>query len=152
MVDRFVSGPIDLPGAAAQGEGDGPSRADLVFYDVDHSGVSYEARIFINAPDADASTPRDDPHYAGSYCIFGHGGCFGDIGHCDVPTGPRDPFDLRPSHQLIPAAKTVIVTEAFKRLVAPEDETMTVTVVAFVPGAEQHDVLQFDTIRLLTYE
>ena len=150
MVDRFVSAPIDLP--ARDGEGDGPTRADLVFYDVDHSGVSYEARIFINAPDADAATPRDDPHYAGSYCIFGHGGCFGDVGHCDVPTGPRDPFDLRPSHQLIPASKTVIVTDAFKRLVAPEDETMTVTVVAFVPGAEAHDVLQFDTIRLLTYE
>ena len=29
---------------------------------------------------------RDDPSYAGSFYIFGHGGCFGDVGHCDVPT------------------------------------------------------------------
>jgi len=148
MVERFVSDPIDLPERDIDAEG---VRADLVFYGVDHSGASYEARIFLNAPDATADTPRDDPHYAGSFCIFGHGGCFGDVGHCDVPED-EDPFDLRPPHQLIPAAKTVIVTEAFARVVAPEDETMTVTVVAGVPGASKHDVLQFDTVRLLTYQ
>jgi tyrosinase len=150
MVERFVSDPIDLPSRDVETEA--PSRVDLVFYDVDHSGAAYEARIVINSPDADASTPREDPHYAGSYCIFGHGGCFGDAGHCDVPTGPRDPFDLRPPHQLVPASKTVIVSEAFSRLVAPGDETITVTVVAFVPGADRHDVLQFDAVRLLTYQ
>jgi hypothetical protein len=148
MVDRFVSAAIDLPEREAD---DDLARADLVFYGVDHSGASYEARIFINAPDADASTPREDPHYAGSFCILGHGGCFGDVGHCDVPSDPRDPFDMRPPHQLVPAAKTVIVTDAFKRIVAPGDETMTVTVVAVVPGASEHDVLRFDTVRLLTY-
>jgi len=147
MVERFVSDPIDLPD-----EPEDVTRADLVFYDVDHSGASYEARIFINKPDADADTPRDDPHYAGSFCIFGHGGCFGDVGHCDVPKGPRDPFDLRPPHHLIPAAKTVIVTDAFKRLVRPEDETMTVTTVAFVPGDASNAVLLFDAVRLVTYE
>jgi hypothetical protein len=146
MVDRFVSPPIDLPEDAAD-----TYRADLVFYDVDHSGASYEARIFINSPDADADTPRDHPNYAGSFHIFGHGGCYGDIGHCDVPT-ERDPFDLRPPHQLVPASKTVVITDAFKRIVGPHDETMTVTVVAFAPGDTPNDVLQFDTIRLLTYQ
>jgi hypothetical protein len=150
MVDRFVSDPLELP--VREAEPDTVTRADLIFYDVDHSGASYEARIFLNAPDADATTPRDDPHYAGSFCIFGHGGCFGDAGHCDVPTGPRDPFDLRPEHQLVPASKVVVITDAFKRLVAPTDEKLTVTVVAFVPGADKHDVLQFDRVRLLTYQ
>ena len=148
MVARFVSDPIDLPERDPDEE---QPRVDLVFYGVDHSGPSYEARIFLNAPDATADTPRDDPHYAGSFCIFGHGGCFGDIGHCDVPE-EVDPFDLRPPHQLIPAAKTVIVSDAFARVVAPGDETMTVTVVAVVPGADKHDVLRFDTVRLLTYQ
>lgn len=146
MVDRFVSAPIELPVDAED-----TSRADLVFYDVDHSGASYEARIFLNAPDADADTPRDHPNYAGSFHIFGHGGCFGDVGHCDVPS-ERDPFDLRPPHQLIPASKTVIITDAFKRIVGPQDETMTVTVVAFAPGDTPNDVLQFDAVRLLTYQ
>jgi tyrosinase len=150
MVDRFVSDPLELP--VHEGEPDAVTRADLIFYDVDHSGASYEARIFINAPDADATTPRDDPHYAGSFCIFGHGGCFGDVGHCDVPTEPRDPFDLRPEHQLVPASKVVVVTDAFKRLVGPTDAALTVTVVPFVPGADKHDVLQFDRVRLLTYQ
>ena len=146
MVDRFVSPPIDLPI-----DTEDTYRADLVFYDVDHSGASYEARIFLNVPDADAGTPRDHPNYAGSFHIFGHGGCFGDVGHCDVPT-ERDPFDLRPPHQLVPASKTVVITDAFKRIVGPHDETMTVTVVAFAPGDTPNDVLQFATIRLLTYQ
>ena len=114
MVARFVSNPLDLPA-----DNEDPYRVDLVFYEVDHSGASFEARVFINAPDAGVDTPRDDPRYAGSFTIFGHGGCFGDIGHCDVPSGPRDPFDLRPPHDLVPASKTVVITDAFKRLSGP---------------------------------
>jgi len=147
MVDRFVSDPIELPEDAD----DGVSRVDLVFYGVDHSGPSYVARVFVNAPGATADTSADDPHFAGSFAIFGHGGCFGDLGHCDVPAGPADPFDLRPPHQLIPAAKTVVITEAFRRLVKPADTAITVTVVAVVPGSDEHDVLAFESVRLLTY-
>jgi len=149
MVDRFVSEPIDLPERELGSE---PSRVDLVFYEVDHSGQSFEARVFINAPEADAGTPRDDPHYAGSFHIFGHGGCFGDAGHCDVRNGPADAFDLRPPHQLVPATRTVTVTDALQRIVGGGDEQLTVTVVAVVPGASRHDVLQFATVRLLTYQ
>ena len=146
MVDRFISAAIDLPDDAED-----TYRADLVFYDVDHSGASYEARIFLNSPDANADTPRDDPNYAGSFHIFGHGGCFGDVGHCDIPT-ERDPFDFRSPHQLVPASKTVVITDAFKRIITPHDKTMTVTVVAFAPGDTPNDVLQFDAVRLLTYQ
>jgi tyrosinase len=28
-------------------------------------------RVFINKPDANASTPTDDPHFAGSFAFFG---------------------------------------------------------------------------------
>jgi tyrosinase len=149
MVARYVSKPIDV----AQREPDAAfSRADLVFYEIDHSGPSFEGRVFINAPKANADTPRDDPHYAGSFHIFGHGGCFGDAGHCDVRTEPADAFDLRPPHQLVPVTKTVVVTEAVQRLVGADDETLTVTVVAVVAGADKHDVLSFETLRLLTYQ
>ena len=34
------------------------TRADLVFSEVDHSETSYEVRVFLNNPTADASTPR----------------------------------------------------------------------------------------------
>jgi hypothetical protein len=148
MVARFVSKPLEIP----VGEpGPDLARADLVFYGIDHSGASFEGRVFINAPKANIDTPRDDPHYAGSFHIFGHGGCFGDAGHCDVRTAPADVFDLRPPDQLLPATRAVIVTDALIRLVLAEDETLTVTVVAVVPGAKKHDVLKFETVRLLTY-
>jgi len=31
-------------------------------------------RVFVDKPDADAKTPREDPHYAGSFYFFVHGG------------------------------------------------------------------------------
>ena len=115
-MQRYVSESIDNPTA-----GDHPfARADLVFYGVDHSGPSFEARVFLNEPDADVSTARDDPAFAGSFTVFGHAGCAGDVGHCEVPTGPRDPFDRRPPHALTPQTKTVIVTEALRRVTDPE--------------------------------
>ena len=55
--------------------------------------------------------------YVGSFFIFGHGGCFGDVGHCDIPT-VRDPFDLRPAHQLEPAVRILTVTEPLQAMLA----------------------------------
>jgi hypothetical protein len=148
-VDRFVSEPIVNPGRAGQ-----PSfeRADVIFYGVDHSGPSFEARIFFNQADAGLDTPREQGSgYAGSFTVFGHAGCAGDVGHCDVPKGPKDPFDLRPPHPLTPQTKTVIVTDA---LHAIEDDQLTITVVAVRPGAdgaELVDALQFERFSVLTY-
>src|SRR4051812_48374972 len=85
------------PGAAAF------SRADVVVTGVDHSGTSYEVRLFLNNPTATAATPRTDGNgYAGRFTVFGHGGCYGDEGHCDVPAASSDPTDLRPPHPLTP--------------------------------------------------
>ncbi len=110
----FKSQSIDNPARAGQPDF---QRADLVFYGVDHSGPSYEARVYLNNPDADLHTPRDAAsHFAGSFTVFGHSGCAGDAGHCEVPTGPRDPFDRRPPHPLTPQTKTVIVTDALRLL------------------------------------
>jgi tyrosinase len=147
-MDRFTSAEIALPSS------DIPYyRADLVFYAVDHAGPSFQARIFFNNSDADENTECSEEHgYAGAFHIFGHGGCFGEEGHCDVPTGPRDPFDLRPPHQLTRITKTVIVTAAVKR---HSGETIRVTVVPVVrsEGAvRREDVLEFDSMRLLTFE
>jgi hypothetical protein len=148
MSERYVSDPIELPvGDEAQ-----LTRIDLIFYGVDHSGSSFEARVFLDHPDADVGTPRDDPRYGGSFHVFGHGRCYGDHGHCEVPTGPPDPFDLRPPHQLTPHVKLVTVTEAIKgRLDAGADDVR-VTVVAETPGDRSNDVLRFDRVRLASYE
>ncbi len=145
----FVSAPIQNP---TSGGPSGFIRADLVFYGVDHSGRSFEARVFLNNPDAALTTPRDVASgYAGSFTIFGHAGCAGDAGHCDVPAGPQDPFDLRPPHPLTPHIKTVIITDALHRV---NEADLTVTIVPVAPGragAELVDTLKFDRFRLLTY-
>jgi hypothetical protein len=145
----FKSQAVDNPARAG-----GPDfqRADLVFYGVDHSGPSYEARVYLNNPDANLNTPRDDAsHYAGSFTVFGHNGCAGDAGHCEVPAGPKDPFDRRPPHALTPQIKTVIVTDALRRIDA---ERLQITVVPVRPGregAEVVDTLKFDRFSVLTY-
>src|SRR5919199_1305474 len=113
-MDRYVSDPIELPYGPGELEF---TRADLIFDGVDHSGESFEARIFFDNPEADEHTPMDEEHgYAGFFVIFGHGGCAGDEGHCDVPTNPDDTDDLRLPHPLHPATKPVIVTEALRRV------------------------------------
>jgi tyrosinase len=145
MVSRYTSPPIELPDPAEPF-----TRADLIFYGLDHSLDSYEGRVFLNAPEADAASPREGDAYAGSFWIFGHGGCFGDVGHCDVPVRD-DPFDLRPPHQLTPATRTVTVTEALKRILDAGQTEATVTVVAHTPEDASEEVLAFDKVRLATY-
>jgi len=136
------------------------NRADLEFRGVDHSGPSFEARIFLDNRRATADTARDvSEGYAGSFWVFGHGGCFGELGHCDIPTGPSGPFDKRPPHPLTPHFKTVIVTEAFKRVLqTSEAKTILVTIVPIVPDRQysrvkiEADPLKFESVSLLTYE
>jgi len=131
------------------------SRADLVFDGVDHSGVSFEARVFLNNPSASdltAKTPENG--YAGSFHIFGHGGCYGDDAtHCDIRATPR-PYDPRPAHPLTPARKVLIATDAVRRARARGAE-MTVTVVPVVtagmPGCDYQNVLKLDRISITTY-
>ena len=154
-MDHFsTTSPLQLPPSATSGA---YTRADIVFYGVEHRGPSFEARVYLNSPDADAATPQtSDDGFAGSFVIFGHGGCFGDDGHCKVPLEPRDPFDSRPPHGLTPQTKLVNVTDALKRL--GENNELTVTVIPVVRGQTdderefvQADVLFFTELRLLTY-
>jgi tyrosinase len=133
------------------------ARADLRFLGVDHSGESYEGRIFLNNPTADVATPADDEHgYAGSIYIFGHGHCWGDEGHCSVPPGPLHAFDDRDPHHLVPEIHEVDVTGAVRRLVDTETPNATVTVVPIVrrEGAPELDdqQLRFSELQLVTYD
>jgi tyrosinase len=130
-------------------------RADIEFHRVDHAGASYEGRVYLNKPDADERTGYDDPNYAGSYHIFGHGGCLGDPGHCDVK--PRRPYDPRPAHPLTPATKKVIATDAVRQA-AERDGSVTVTVVPMVEplpydvdAKYTEDPLKIGYVRIVTY-
>jgi tyrosinase len=129
------------------------SRADLVFTGVDHSGPSYEARVFLNNTDATLDTPRDAGQgYAGAFMVFGHGACYGGEGHCDPAREYRDDFDLRLPHPLEPITKTVMITDALNRT---EGEAISITVIGAEHAGEEAtatDALQFEEVRLLVYE
>jgi tyrosinase len=133
---------------------DNYSRADIEFHGLDHSGASYEGRVYLNNPDANEDTGRSpEAGYAGSYHIFGHGGCLGDEGHCEVK--PRRRYDPRSAHPLTPARKVVICTDAVRRAAQSGGE-VTVTVVpvitatgAYIDNAD--DVLAYDHVRIVTY-
>jgi hypothetical protein len=154
-MNTITSDPLELP---ELDDVDELSRADLVFYGVDHAGPSYEARVFVNNPNADAATERVLDHgYAGSFTVFGHNGCFGDAGHCLPDQRHSDEFDLRAPHPLRPLTMTLIATDAIRRaLLEPEVRAVTLTIVAVVPEdgfpKSSQQPLRFDYIRLLTYE
>lgn len=153
----FVSEPMPLE---AREDGRPFRRADLEFYGIDHSGSSFEARVFLNNPAADEETPRDEASgYAGSFWIFGHGGCFGDTGHCHVPVSPRDPFDRRGPHQLTPHDRGVIVTEALRKILDRRGETgeteLTATVVPVAsrsPVNAEEGLFSFERLALVKYD
>lgn len=145
MVERFTSAPIELPPADRAFD-----RADLIFYGLDHSGASYEGQVFLDARGVGADANSTHRAYVGSFFILGHGGCFGDAGHCDVPAA-RDPFDLRPPHQLEPAVRVLTVTDAVKALLERGVEAAKVTVNARTAERGDAEILAFDTVRLATY-
>jgi hypothetical protein len=133
------------------------ARADLVLIDTEHGGHSFEARVFLNNPDANADTPlTPEAGYAGTFHVFGHGGCFGDAGHCEVNDRGTAPHDLRGLHPLIPIRKELTVTDALKRTLQAGD-LKTVTMVPLALGRPMtadpanEDVLRYSAVKLLTY-
>lgn len=131
------------------------SRADLEFDGIDHSQASYEVRVFLNNAKAVETTPPEEGEgYAGTFYVFGHGGCYGDEGHCEVNGAPR-PFDPRPAHPLSPLKKTLIATDAVKRALGAGN-ALTVTVVPIVSALTEKcspdPAFQFSKVSLVTYD
>jgi len=149
--NSYTSKPVSLEFA-------GPNHrfesADLEILGIDHSQASYEGRVFFNNPKADASTPKTLAHgYAGSFYIFGHGGCFGDVGHCEI-NERLDAYDLRAANPLRPTLARVPVTAALKQFAKSHAE-ISITVVPVVSSAtalcDTKNVFRFQQMRFLTY-
>jgi hypothetical protein len=135
------------------------NHADLIFEDVDHAGPTYEGRVFLNNPDATAdTTPTPENGYAGSFHIFGHGICLGDVGHCEVNDRGKASHDFRLPHPLVPQQKTVVVTDTLKRVLDRDGKLEHVTVVPVAyghPAAGDKDpegFLKYASVRLATYD
>ena len=149
MAQKYTSKPIRLSPAMRRAAF---KRALLQFHKVDHSGASFQARIFFNNPRANEMTPMTlEEGYAARFHIFGHGRCWGDAGHCDVPT-ERRPFDRRSPHPLTPREVEVVVTDALRK-VALQTDTVTITVVPVIYAAadkrDMKDCFHFKHLTLL---
>jgi hypothetical protein len=148
-VTDFRSKPLDVPVNRED-----ITRADLIFYEVDHSGPSYVARVFLDNPKADADTPREpDSGYAGSFAVFGHGGCYGDEGHCAPSDRLRDEFDRRPPHPLTPQTRTLEITEALKRTTGEKTRVDVIIVIRESEvSAASRKVSPCTSVRLVAYQ
>jgi len=153
----YVSPPLEFPDPSD----DEIARLDLQVFGVGHREASYEVRIFLNRTEVDEATPRDEAHgYAGSYYVFGHGGCVGDAMHCHVPEEPPHRYDARPQHKLTPQTRVVPITEAWRRLPPPSETPLSATITLVVvnavePDGERReaaaDLLQFDRLAVVAY-
>lgn len=101
----------------------------LVFQSMAKTKDSYEVRLFLNNRTASEETPiANNPSYAGTVWLFGHGECIGDMGHCDRPLARRE-FDRRPPHHLTPYDLTMNVSESLKAIVREAGSPLHVSVV-----------------------
>jgi tyrosinase len=148
---------VDMP-FPGEGETAAFTRADVVFTGVDHSGPSFEVRLFLNNVRADAGTARaPDAGYAGRFHVFGHGGCYGDMGHCDVPAPSSDPTDIRPQHALTPLDTYVTITDALRRVIENDGQLKTLTLVpiSVMPTRKDRhpapELFHFADVSLETY-
>ena len=111
-------------------------RADLIIYGLDHSGPSYEGRVFINNLKANYYTPEDSAHgYTGSFFVFGHGDCLGDEGHCEI-NRPSVRFNMIPN-PLVPEKLSLIITEILKELGKTTNEFTFTIVPILAAGSEK---------------
>ena len=132
-------------------------KVELRFHRVKHPKTSFEIRVFLNQPTATAATPiEDNPHYAGSIFVFGHGECGGDAGHCEPPTEERGAFDLRPPNHLTPMELSLDASEAVHKLAktGAVSSDISVTLVAVDPKGKQIDKpgIDFESMSVGTPE
>ena len=117
----FRSGSVPV---GAGGKGSDFERADIVFDGVEQAGGSFEARVFLNNPEADASTPMTPEHgYAGSFHVYGYGRYPGEPAPAGSPTAPTTRY--------------ITATDAVRAALASGD--VTVTTVAVGSGDQRGD-------------
>lgn len=143
-VGRFVSRPVPVP-VPVQGF----ARAEVRLHRVPQLPRSCFIRVFLNLPDASASTPTDHPSYAGYLAVFGHGECIGGPGHCAIPDRRGRPFDLRPRSHNTPRNHRVDVTRTARRLLDGGAKSLRVTLVTIgVDYCEENELLRMEGVSL----
>jgi len=142
---RFASRPIDIPDSVRRSFG----RAEVRLHRVPQLPRSCFIRVFLNLPDADASTPLDHPGYAGYVAVFGHGDCYGGPGHCDPPPPRARKYDVRPRSHNTPRNHRVNVTGCARRLLSGGATSLQITLVVIGGDyQEERELLRLEGVSL----
>jgi len=143
-IGRFISKPISI-GANVKAF----AKAEVRLHWVPQLARSCFIRVFLNEPGADASTPiRNNPHYAGYLAIFGHGGCYGGPGHCDLPPLRSREFDVRPRSHNTPRNHRIDVTACARALLQNTDKLQITLLVIGVDYREESELLRLEGVSL----
>lgn len=126
-------------------------QAFLEFEDLHHDGPSFTTYLYFDNPDIDAEAGVGGEGYAGRFQVFGHGDCWGSVGHCDVPDGPIHEFDRRPLHPLTPINVAVECTAALRAL-GDRTETIVTALAYSLEPEEKEEPLKFGRLTLVTYD
>lgn len=125
--------------------------ADFEIGGIRHTGSSYEGLVYINNANASADTGKDaEAGYAGSFNVFGHGGCFGAEGHCDNREDERRRFDRRPLARSIRMKKRVDISDALRNAAQSEPEIQ-FTILARTSDPDPEGVLDVKRLSIVTY-
>jgi hypothetical protein len=145
-MQRWTSDPLALP------HHDVPFvEATLDFEDIRHDGPSFTVYAYFDNPEVDEKAGDEGEGYIGKFRVFGHGDCWGDAGHCDLPKDPVNEFDTRSPHPLTPIDLSLDCTAALREIA--EGTEATVTTLAFSAAAEDDgDLLRFSGLSLVTYD
>ena len=94
------------------------------FYRLDHSGPSYQVRVFFNNPSAGPDTPSPREEFVSKFSCSRTAAASGRRG----TAGPAavSPFDRRQPHQLVPIARYLTVTGAIRDLIGRDQRSVTV--------------------------
>jgi tyrosinase len=142
---RWESAELEIP--AGEGEF---SSASLSFEDIRSDGPSFTVYVYFDNPQVDEGAGESGEGFVGRIRVFGHGECWGDAGHCDLPQGPVHSFDVRRPHPLTPIDLSLDCTEALRRI---EKDTVRVTTLAVSADPEaEGDFFRFAGLSLVTYD
>jgi tyrosinase len=150
-IARFVSHTAGVHPQAAETH----RRAEVRLHHVQYTTrAGFFIRVFLNQPDANASTPtKENPHYVGMQSMF-TGLCIGGPGHCDPPPKtPRRKFDRRHRPHKTPANFRFDCTETVARLRALGETDFQVTLVVLnLDGTPATDALHLDGVSLSFFD
>ena len=130
------------------------SRAEVRLHKVHYrTRGGFHVRVFLNAPQADVSTPtRGNDHYVGQFNMF-TGFCVGGPGHCDPPPEERRKLDRRPRNHKTPGNVHLDATDTVRKLASQGETAFQVNLVVLnTDGTPADDALVLNAVSLIFKE